>query len=367
MPSPSQPSPWIISPRQDLFWFQGSVIAGFCLLALFVLLPFPRPGHPAPDDPAIMAVFLWGVLFDGTHVWATYARTYFAPDDGSRAGLPSRRWWLLLAVGPGIALLDARLPAKGVLFSYFLLGAYLWAYYHLVRQHYGFLMLYRKRAGETERRGQFLDSFILWLGCLYPYLRFSLSEAYLHSGLPQLIPAAMFPTLRSLLDGVFFLFMGAAVLLMLSGRVERFRPGPKHLLMVIVIVFHLLVFGFLTHLLTILATLTIFHNLQYHRIVWQHEAGHGRRPLGGILPFLASGMLFAGVWYGLRVPTVVAVSDETLRNVLIGLCWGVAFHHYHMDSRIWRVRKTPGLAQALDKGANTASSGEGQLNASVNQ
>jgi hypothetical protein len=354
MPSQTLPSPWIISPKEDLFWFQGSVIAGLCLLALFVALPFPQNAPLAPTDPVIMVVFLWGAIFDGTHVWATYARTYFAPDADSKSGIPTSRWWGLMAVGPSIALIDAQLPSKGVLFSFFLLAAYLWAYYHLVRQHYGFLMLYRKRAGETDRRGQLLDSFILWVGCLYPYLRFSLSNAYLHSGLPQLIPGEMFPTLRPLLDDLFFLLMGAAVVLMLCGRIEHFRPGPKHLLMVIVIVFHLLVFGFLTHLLTILATLTIFHNLQYHRIVWQYEAGHGRRPLGGALPYLTTGMLFGLIWYGLRVPTTVAVTDETTRNVLIGLCWGVAFHHYHLDSRIWRVRKSPKLVQALDMGANQA-------------
>jgi hypothetical protein len=351
-------TPWIISRRDDLFWFQGSVIAGLCLLALFVAMPMSA--RPSASDPVIMAVFLWGVIFDGTHVWAMYSRTYFAPDDGSRSGIPDRCWWGLLIVGPAIALTDAYLPSRGVLFSCFLLGAYLWAYYHLVRQHYGFLILYRKRAGETDPRGEMLDSFVLWLGCLYPYLRFSLSDAYLQSGLPRLIPAELFPTLRPLLDGAFVLLISAALLLMVSGKVERFRAGPKHLLMGIIIAFHLLVFGLLSHLLTILATLTIFHNLQYHRIVWQHEAGHGRRPLGGLLPFFISGLLFGAVWYGLRVPTVVAVSDETLRNAIIGLCWGVAFHHYLVDSRIWRVRKIPALAQALEQGAKSTVSGRDQ-------
>lgn len=351
MRSKTLPNTWIISPTEDLLWFQGSVIAGLCMLALFLAVPFSRQAALTPYDPAIMAVFLWGVVFDGTHVWATYARTYFAPDEGSRSGIPTSRWWLLLGIGPAIALVDSRLTPQGMMFSFFLLAAYLWAYYHLVRQHYGFLMLYRKRAGETDRRGQLLDASILWVGCLYPFLRFSLSGAYLQSGLPRLIPAEMFPTLRLVLDVVFCTLMGAAALLVLSGRVERFRPGPKHLLMTIVIVFHVLVFGFLTHLLTILATLTIFHNLQYHRIVWQYEAGHGRRPLGGAVPYLVSGLLFGLIWYGLRVPTVVAVTDATVRNIIIGLCWGIAFHHYHIDSRIWRVRKSPGLAHALDAGA----------------
>ncbi|HXZ97229.1 MAG TPA: hypothetical protein VEG37_09330 [Burkholderiales bacterium] len=343
--------PWIISRRDDLLWFQGSVIAGLFLLVFFVATPYPDSAHLSPSDPVILVVFLWGVLFDGTHVWATYARSYLAPDTNSRAGIPKPRWWLILAIGPVFALTDAALRLQGTLFSYFLLAAYLWAYWHLVRQHYGFLALYRRRAGENDQRGQSLDSFMLWAGCLYPFIRFSLGEPYLHSGLPQLVPSALLPQLTFILDVAFCLLMGAAVILAVSGRYEPFRPGPKHLLLAIVIVFHMLVFALLSHLLTILATLTIFHNLQYHRIVWQYEAGCGRRPLGGLVPYLAGGLLLGLVWYGLRVPTVVALTSETARNVVLGLCWGVAFHHYLVDARIWRVRRSPALAQALNVGA----------------
>ena len=341
-------SPWIISRRDDLLWFQCSVVAGIALLALFAVLPRPYGVALSPADPVILAVFLWGVLFDGTHVWATYARSYLAPDAESRAGLPSARWWLLLAAGPLLALLDSALALSGNLFGYFLLGAYLWAYWHLVRQHFGFLMLYRRRAGETSARGRMLDSILLWAGCLYPYLRFSVSEPYLHSGLPQLLPAAALPDVRLALDVAFGVTIGACALLSASGRIEPFRAGPKHLLLGIVIAFHLLVFAFLTNLLTILATLTIFHNLQYHRIVWQYEAGRGRVPLGGLAPYLAGGLALGLVWYGLRVPTVAALGDGLARNVVLGLCWGVAFHHYLVDGRIWRLRRTPTVVTALD-------------------
>jgi len=38
-------------------------------------------------------------------------------------------------------------------------------------------------------------------------------------------------------------------------------------------------------------------------------------------------------------------------NVLLGLGWGVAFHHYLVDGRIWRVRRSASLSRALDGGA----------------
>ncbi len=355
----TKPQPWILSRRDDLIWFQGSVVAGLGLLVFFLVAPHLDDANYAAGHPAVLAVFLWGVLFDGTHVWGTYARTYFAPDEGSRAGLPGRWSWGLLAIGPAIALLDWALQAMGRpqsagagwLFRVFLLGAYLWAYWHLVRQHYGFLMLYRKRAGESEPRGAHLDSLILWTGCLYPYLRFSLSESYLRSGLPQVIPASLLAPARLTLDVAIGLATTAIIGLVLSGRIERLRLGPKHLLLAIVILFHLAVFGLLDNLLTILATLTIFHNLQYHRIVWQYERGLGRTPSGGLIRYLALGLTLGLIWYGPRVLGVAAVHSYLARNVLIGLGWGVAFHHYLVDGRIWRVRRSSVVSRALDAGA----------------
>lgn len=343
--------PWIISRREDLLWFQGSVVAGLVLLAFFLAAPRLDAATLAPGHPVVLAVFLWGVLFDGTHVWGTYARSYLAPDEASRAGLPGRRSWLLLAVGPVIAFADAELSAPGPLFGMFLLAAYLWAYWHLVRQHYGFLMLYRKRAGEYDARGVCLDSLVLWIGCLYPFLRFSLSAAYFRTGLPELLPDSWLGTLRLALDLGFGATMIGIIGLIASERVEPFRLGPKHLLLAIVVSFHIAVFGLLDHLLPILATLTIFHNLQYHRIVWQYERGLGRRPSGGLGRYLAAGVVLGIVWYTPRVLGAAAAHHGLACNLLVGLGWGVAFHHYLVDGRIWRVRRSASVSRALDAGA----------------
>jgi hypothetical protein len=345
----SAPGPWIISRREDLVWFQGSVVAGLALLAFFVTAR-PLDGSAGLTHPVILAVFLWGALFDGTHVWGTYARSYLAPDADSRSALPGHWSWALVGVGPVIALLDAALGEGGELFPWFLLFAYQWAYWHLVRQHYGFLMLYRRRAGLDDVNGARLDSALLWLGCLYPYVRFSLTDAYVATGLPGMMPDAWIPAARLALDAGFVIAMTAAVALVWSGRIEPRRLSPRHLLLALVIAFHVAVFALLDNLLTILATLTIFHNLQYHRIVWQHERGRGRTPSGGLGRYLAFGLVLGVVWYGARVLGAAAVHAPLAGNVLVGLGWGVAFHHYLVDGRIWRVRRSPGVARALEAG-----------------
>jgi hypothetical protein len=290
----SAPSPWILSPAQDLLWFQGSALAGLALLLVFRLAsPIAADGSVA--QPALLVLLGWGVLFDGTHVMGTWARSYLAPDLASRAGLPGARWLALLALGPAIALVDhaafpaaAGLRAGGPLFALFLLGALLWAYFHLVRQHWGFVALYRRRASHDATPAR-LDEAALWLGCAHPFIRFALTPAYAASGLPQLLPAAALGGARLALDLACALgALGLAALWLARGGHRA--VGPKHLLMAVVIGFHALVFALLTDLLAITATLTIFHNLQYHRIVWQHEAGKGRQPLGGWATYLAAGL-----------------------------------------------------------------------------
>ena len=71
-----------------------------------------------------------------------------------------------------------------------------------------------------------------------------------------------------------------------------------------------------------------------------------------IARYAAAGLSFGVIWYGPRVLGVAVAENDLWRNVLVGLGWSVAFHHYYIDARIWRLRRQPTVEQALNRGAS---------------
>src|ERR1051325_9351977 len=108
---------WIISARDDMIWFIGSVISSYALFALYVT-------GLVPLVPMMLA---WAILVDAPHVFGTFSRTYF--DRAERAARRRLLWGSLafFAIGP-------LLVVAGFALVFFFLAA-LWAYYHLVKQH----------------------------------------------------------------------------------------------------------------------------------------------------------------------------------------------------------------------------------------
>src|SRR5215207_8933032 len=145
---------WIIGARDDMIWFIGSVMSSYALLFLYV----------SGIVPLVPMVALWAILIDAPHVFGTFSRTYF--DRAERKNRARLLWGSLLffAVGP-IAVL------AGFAFIFFFVAA-LWAYYHLVKQHYGFMVLYKKKNGDLAKIDNGLDRLLLLFAFNYPFVAF---------------------------------------------------------------------------------------------------------------------------------------------------------------------------------------------------
>lgn len=354
---------WIISARDDLIWFIGSVVSSYALLFLYVkglisLIPM---------------VALWAILIDAPHVFGTFSRTYF--DRSERQNRARLLWGSLLffLVGPLFVWLGA-----GLVFFFF---AALWAYYHLVKQHYGFMVLYKKKNNDLAPLDNALDRLLLLFAFNYPFVAFIAQDPEAMARVPATLQSAVGIVGTILLIGTIVLgvaWLGRQIQKVLLGQSINV---PKYLLLAAAIPMHWVVL--LTPMphkpIAIVAILTIYHNLQYHRLIWFHNQKyvkrHGdaaeaqvaqnnlREKYGAaemisrrLLFYIAFGIVFGLIYQGPRQLLGYtslqdkAAGTETSFPIQLGISflWGYAFIHYYLDSKIWRVRRDAAVGKALN-------------------
>jgi hypothetical protein len=149
-----QRTPWLFSKPIDLSVFLGSAVASLALLAIGWQLGILN--GDTPDWTWISAI----LLIDVAHVWSTSFRVYFDTDEFKR-----RIWLYTLA--PAIAYaVGVTLYSEGSLVFWRCL-AYL-AVFHFVRQQYGWVALYRAKAGEKKDWTWWIDASAVYLATVYP-------------------------------------------------------------------------------------------------------------------------------------------------------------------------------------------------------
>jgi uncharacterized membrane protein len=366
---------WIISAQDDLIWFIGSVASSYALLALYI----------SGIVPLVPMVAVWAILIDAPHVFGTFSRTYF--DRTERHNRARLLWGSLLffVVGPVMVLLGAG-------FVFFFIAA-LWAYYHLVKQHYGFMVLYKKKNSDLAPVDNVLDRLLLLFAFNYPFVAFIAQDPQAMARVPPVLQSSVNVVATFLLAGT--IILGLAWLARQVQRAMLSQPldVPKYLLLAAAIPMHWIVL--LTPMpnkpIAIVAILTIYHNLQYHRLIWFHnqkytnassivrgssptvregssvdvDALSVRSKYGAaelisrrLLYYIAFGVLFGLIYQGPRQylgyltlknhQTIGGANEQSFAVQLgISFLWGYAFIHYYLDSKIWRVRRDPSVGRAL--------------------
>ncbi|MGH7997649.1 MAG: hypothetical protein ACREFX_14990 [Opitutaceae bacterium] len=383
---------WIVSKRVDLTAFIGGALAGYAVFIMHAGLHW--------DMRVIYLLFI--MLLDTPHFFGTYLRTYLDKQEfRARRGLllGSLLW---LGSGPFTLLICYGLFELGVRnylvpFDVYFLGFSLWAYWHVVRQHYGFMRLYQVKNGERLSPDAKKDSVLMHLGLLLPFVVFALRHPESRSafGLPEKLP----PPPASLADyatgaAAWEYYVFAAVALILSyllvsfvfrefSRVLRGEPlnVPKVLLFTAVLPLHSVVCfsqSVLTApLVTFSAFVTIYHDIQYHVLVYCHQRNRYRNKpdavkehgLAAVLSknvfmfgasVLAFGLLVRGFGCSIQVyhgtsecftPVLMSrvhlfgsvYSDTLLAAVFIGF----PLHHYFVDQFIWKPSRDPNLQRDL--------------------
>ncbi|MEX2216851.1 MAG: hypothetical protein WD768_22250 [Phycisphaeraceae bacterium] len=387
---------WIIGPRVDLLCFIGAAALGYGMFFLHAGLAMDMVG----------VWFIWYMFLDSPHFFGTYARTYLDKEE-----MAARRKLLigsigLLAVGPVFIAICAGLWAANVSWyktPFMVLTAFvsIWAYWHVVRQHYGIMSLYKRKNHDGEMLDRRLDQWGIYLGLMAPFVAFAVTnnEARVALGLSQaldgtpggmgMIGAITKPYVagqgwEAFVVKATMLTAGLALGLVLIRSVIRWQRGatvnmPKLMFLCAVIPLHMVVCyhpaSTTIALLGFSACVTIFHDVQYHAIVWYHQrnrmgkAGDAKHERFGLaakisrnFPTYAACAIGMGLTLGFLgclldvnpgcIPVIGSRSHMLFGNlswneVFFGIFLGVLMHHYFVDQFIWRPSKDKNLQKDL--------------------
>ena len=208
-PAPRLAHRWIITRSIDLAFVIGSASAGYAYLLLYVAL----------HVPISFLWWFWSVGFDGTHIFGTASRTFFDSEARrSRRALLYGSAAFFFALGPAMVLLGGKALLAMIVA--------VWAYYHVVRQHYGFMVLYKVKNRDLAKRDNFLDRWFLGVMMVFPpFHRF-----FIHHP-EELRSPISFPRVEPFL----WVLVASTVLVYLGRQMVRWRAGdpvnlPKFLL-----------------------------------------------------------------------------------------------------------------------------------------
>ncbi len=402
----------LIAWRADLCWILLSAGVGWIYLALVLAVgsglenpmqdPFAtlRIGEFAlPLSLGLVVFGTWAILLDAPHLFATLARTFLDPEEWRERGrvlVASLGFFLL---GPAMILLPRALvlvealpaamaPVGGLVFLVFFR---LWAYYHVVRQHWGFLRLYARKNPEAEEPADFRwDRVVFPLLFYLPIGWYLTAPWYGETGMPPLGFGAVVSgrTLGEWLHlplGLVWIVAAAVY----AGREwrEAWRGRPRNLgkLLLLLGTAPLHAAAFMSPLAVLFAVpiATAGHNLQYHRFVWDYGQRRYRRrraapgslaafSFRSVWIYAALGLAFTLLCYrGPGVAWVSGVVAAALDSVVLPFAGfvagapeaggeslggqvvaaavlGWAMQHYYLDARIWRVSRDRRLRRVLD-------------------
>lgn len=348
---PRSSYPWLFSAPVDLAVFLGSAVASLAALAVGV-----RLGLLGADETPGWAWVPAVLLVDVAHVYATGFRVYLDTDEWHR-----RPWLYSLVPVLGFAI-GVALYALGPLVFWRTL-AYL-AVFHFVRQQYGWVALYRARAGEQSRLGKWIDSAAIYLATIYPLI-------YWHCHLPRAFNwfirsdfATLPPIIERIAAPLYALALAAytlraGYLWLVLGQPN---PGKDIVVVTTVVCWYFGIVG-LNSDYAFTVTNVIIHGVPYLALVywyrWQRQASeqsvdvprstHWPR----IATFLSTLWLVAyveeliwdrGVWHDRPWLFGSPWELSSYHVVLVPLLAAPQITHYVLDGFIWKRKSNPAFA-----------------------
>lgn len=331
----TRPIGWLRGPGFDVGFVAGTTAIAMASGALVVA----EPKLFAP----ILLLDLW--LLGYHHVIATYTRLCF--DRGSFRQYRFLILWLpFLVFGATLALaLGFGLWVLGSVFLY-------WQWFHYTRQSWGISQVYRRKSGELVSEGEGLTKVAFYLLPLWGILHRSWQAPDKFLGLElRVIPVP------GLLVDVVAAAAIAALALWAFFRARAFWRGHGPVAHTLYMASHVAVFA-VSYLVIEDVTIgwlvvNVWHNAQYVLFVWLYNTNRYRNGIEPQARFLST-ISQPGNWLYyfaicLAITMLLYVGISMLKEhffslglpSLIIIYQTINFHHYIVDSLIWKARKKP--------------------------
>lgn len=331
---------WIVSAHYDLAFFIGSCLLTFAFYGLY------RAAHNfgflLHGDSILITYFFFTALFDHPHIFQTFARTHADREEFQKRKV-LYTWGLAGFIAIGFVFVALKLEA------YLIVGAAVYGTWHIIKQHYGFLKIYKALNDDRAPLDNWLDGLTYFTGMFACFF-----NDYGDVRGPLVVYGDVKVSVPNLPgewgEGLWIVFL---VLLTLFGfrQVGRAMTGqrvnlPKILLMLSALGTHYFVFfATATPFLVAEALETAFHDVQYHAWMAHYE----KRRFPGVR-HVALKWGVTALAYGLIVGVI------EIKGLLAPESWAmwafipftmVVVFHYFVDGLIWKLRDYPELGPLL--------------------
>jgi hypothetical protein len=326
---------WLRSPRFDLWFIVG--IPGVAVLTGLTVVWQPHLFIP------VLIFDLWFLGYH--HVISTYTRLCF-----DRKSF-SEHWSLLVVLLPAVTI--GTLAVAYTVGVWVIVSTYFyWQWFHYTRQSWGISRAYRGKERDALYEDGWVDQAIFYalpvLGILY--------RSHQDPGLFIGLELRVIPVTSAMVE-VAAIVTAALLAIWVYRRIQAWREGRLAAVHTLYMLTHFAIFavGYLAidNITYGWLVMNIWHNAQYILFVWMFNT---RRFKDGIDPearFLS--YISQPSRLGLYLATCVLITGVIYWGVLRSIDWLfftglsativvyqiVNFHHYVVDSRIWKVRKEP--------------------------
>jgi hypothetical protein len=333
---------WIVSPRYDLTFFIGSCVLVFVFFGLYKIAGQTFP-NLLRGDSILITYFVFTALLDHPHIFQTFSRTHY-----DRAEFARRRqlytWGLggFIAAGYGFLLLGWE--------AYLIVGAAIFGTWHIIRQHYGFIKIYKALNDDRAPLDNYLDAAAYFTGmfaCFFNDYGDVRGPIIVYGDLK--VHAPSLPGEWGEAGWSVFLVLATLVGFRQVWRACAGKPVnlPKLLLMGAAVGTHYFVFfATVTPFLVAEALETAYHDVQYQG--WIMHFQRKRFPDVKRVALKWAGLALV---YGLAVGLieVLGLMNRGWAMWLFVPFTMVVLFHYYVDGLVWRFRDYPELRELLSR------------------